>query len=685
MGTHLPSLSFDIMKIRYYFFFAILIFGFQPELKAQKCKADRLFNRYEYARSIPYYTRVAGKNGRHAVYAMVQAADAHRLTSNFQEAAKWYAKAIENGTTNNMVWLNYGQALRSMGRYTEAAEQFRKYAQLNPSDPRGELYAKYSTEIQQWGQPEYNYTLFNAEAINTPYSEFSPVYLNDGVVFTSDRMTKSGEKRFGWTQAYYLDLWFASLSKINPDIPAVPESPALYSSQLSQPYHDGPATFSKDGKTMYYTLVERKAGDLDSSRYYTNKLKIFSSTFTNDKWSEPIAFFLNNDAWSVGHPALSDDANTLYFVSDMPGGNGGTDIYSVTRNGDGWENPVNLGSTVNTFGNEMFPFSYQDSILYFSSDGHAGLGSLDIFKTSKKGAFWSKPENLKAPINSPADDFGYVINAQGTEAMLSSNRPGGKGEDDIYMVSIAGRLPEFVMLEGVVKNQKTAQPLINSHVFALDLSSNEVRVLKTNDAGHFHLQVPAGSKMVIKGMKSGYAPDCQSVTLETGSKADYFTVADLLLSAYTVDQIFKLENIYYDFNKWDIRPDAAAELEKVVTFLNENPDITVELGSHTDARGSDKYNEKLSERRAVSAVEYIVSKGINAKRITAKGYGEQKLVNHCGNGVECSDEEHQQNRRTEIKITGTVQEVDATLQQPLDIYQDNQTLELKDFKVDFFN
>lgn len=673
------------MKIRYFFFFAVLILGLQPELQAQKCKADRLFNRFEFARSIPYYAKVAEGSGKKAVYAMERLADANRLTSNFQEAAKWYAKAIDNGTTNNMVWFNYGQALRSLGQYTEAAAQFRKYAQLNPSDPRGELYARYSEEVQQWPQPEYNYTLYNAEAINTPYSEFSPVYLNDGVVFTSDRMNKSGEKRFGWTGAYYLDLWYTKLNKVNPDIPAVPEAPSLYSTELSQPYHDGPATFSRDGKAMYYTLVERKAGDLDSSRYYTNKLKIFSSTFINDKWSEPIAFFLNNDAWSVGHPALSDDGSTLYFVSDMPGGNGGTDIYSVSRNGDSWENPINLGPAVNTFGNEMFPFSYQDSVLYFSSDGHAGLGSLDIFKTSKKGHSWSKPENLKDPLNSPADDFGYVMNADGNEAMLSSNRPGGKGEDDIYMVSIAERLPDSVMIAGIVKDVKTGNPLSNSHVFALDLSTNEVMVLKTDNTGNYKLRVPAGSKLVFKGMKSGFAPDCQPVTLEADRKEDRYNVADLLLSAYAVDQIFRLENIYYDFNKWDIRPDAATELEKVVTFLNENPGITVELGSHTDARGSDKYNRKLSDRRAASAVDYIVSRGINAKRIAAKGYGEMKLVNHCKNGVECTDEEHQQNRRTEIKITGTVQEVDATLQQPLDIYHDNQTLELKDFKVDFFN
>lgn len=673
------------MKIRYFFFFAILMLGLQPMLKAQKCKADRLFNRYEYARSLPYYISLAEKNNRHVVYATERVADAYRLTSNFEEAAKWYAKAIEKGTTHSLVWLNYGQVLRSMGQYSQAIEQFQKYAQLNPSDPRGKLYAEYSAEVQQWSKPEFNFTLYNAEAINGPYSEFSPVYLNDGIVFTSDRMNKSGEKRFGWTGAYYLDLWYAPLSQVEPGIPAVPGKPSIYSSQLSMPYHDGPATFSKDGKTMYYTVVERKAGDLDSSRYYTNKLKIFSSLLEDGKWSEPRAFFLNNDAWSVGHPALSDDQNTMYFVSDMPGGFGGTDIYAVQRNGESWANPVNLGAEVNTFGNEMFPFSFQDSVLYFSSDGHPGLGSLDIFKTTGKGQDWSKPENLKAPVNSAADDFGYVLKADGTEAMLSSNRPGGKGEDDIYMVQITERLPEFVWLEGEVKDLASGNSLPNSHVFVLDRSTNEVTVLITDSEGKYQIKVPAGSRVFIKGMKSGYEADCHNVALEVGSKNEHHTVADLMLSAYTVDQIFRLENIYYDFNKWNIRPDAAMELEKVVTFLNDNPEISVELGSHTDARGSDNYNEKLSQRRAESAVEYIKTKGINPKRISAKGYGEKKLVNRCGNGVECSEEEHQQNRRTEIKITGTARSEEELTQHPLDIYKDNQILELKDFKVDFFN
>lgn len=674
------------MKTRYFFFFfVILLFGLQPEVQAQKCKADRLFNRYEFARSIPYYTKVAEGHGKKAVYAMERLADANRLTSNFQEAAKWYEKAIEKGTTNSAVWFNYGQSLRSLGRYNEAAEQFKKYATLNPYDPRGALFAQYSMEVQKWDQPEYLYTLYNAEAINTPYAEFSPVYLNDGIIFTSDRMIQGGEKRYGWTGSYYLDLFYAKLSRENPELPSVPGTPSVYSAQLNQAYHDGPATFSKDGNTIYYTQVERNTGKLDSSRFYTNKLKIFSRNYNGEKWSDPQPFFLNNANWSVGHPALSDDGNTLFFVSDMPGGEGGTDIYSVTRKGDTWANPVNLGSAINSFGNEMFPFSYQDSVLYFSSDGLPGLGSLDIFKTVKKGNSWSKSENLKAPLNSPADDFAYVMNASGTEAMISSNRPGGKGDDDIYMVTIAERLPDSVMIAGYVKNKETGEMLSKSHVFALNRVSNEVTVLKTDNNGRYELKASAGSNWMFKGMKSGFAPDCIPALLTVGSKEETYTNPELLLTAYQVNQIFKLENIYYDFNKSEIRPDAATELEKVVTFLNDNPEITVELGSHTDARGSDKYNEKLSDRRAVAAVEYIISKGINAKRITAKGYGEQKLVNRCGNGVECTDEEHQQNRRTEIKITGTVQEVDAAMQQPLDIYKDNQLLELKDFKVDFFN
>ncbi len=653
---------------------------------AQKAKADRLFTAFNYAKAIPFYEKLASKNNKHAAYAMQKLGDCHRLTGNFDEAARWYSNATVIDSTTPDLYFNYAQSLRSMGKYEEAAEIFHRYAQLNPNDPRGELFAQYSLEVKKWEEPELDYELLNAESLNTPYADFSPVYGKDGVIFTSDRMSRSGEKRYGWTGAFYLDLFYAPLKKQDGNDFPLPGSPSLYAASLSQPYHDGPASFSSDFNTVYFTRVTRKSGELDSTRYYTNKLKIYSSKNEGDnKWSEPEPFYLNSEAYSVGHPALTTDGKILFFVSDMPGGLGGTDIYRVKKTDEGWGPAENLGAVINTFGNEMFPYIHEDKVLYFSSDGLPGLGSLDVYKSDIGDGTFSKPENLKAPVNSPADDFGIVINANDKEGMISSNRSGGVGEDDIYLITIKERLPDSVLIAGYVKDKESLEILPNSTVFALNLQTNEVVVLKTDDKGRYELWAKPGDSFAMKGMKNGYSSDCLNLAIEPKTKVKGIDNRDLLLGKYKVDQIFRLENIYYDFDKWNIRPDAAVELDKVVTFLNDNPDIIVELGSHTDSRGSFKYNERLSDRRATSAVEYIITKGISNKRITAKGYGENKLVNRCSDGVECTDQEHQDNRRTEIKITGVVESEDLKAQQPLDVYKKGQKLSIKDFNADFFD
>lgn len=653
---------------------------------AQKCKADRLYNAFNYTKAIPYYEKLASKNNKHAAYAMHRLGDSYRLTGNFEEAARWYSNAIAIDTTCPDVYFNYGQSLRSIGKYEEAAAIFRKYAQLKPGDPRGKLFAQYSLEVNKWEEPEFDYELLNAESLNTPYADFSPVYGKDGVIFTSDRMARAGAKRYGWTGAYYLDLFSAPLKKeAGKDFPT-PGSPSLYAASLSQPYHDGPASFSSDFNTIYFTRVTRKSGELDSTRYYTNKLKIYSSKSEADnKWSNPEPFYLNSEAYSVGHPALTKDGKTLYFVSDMPGGHGGTDIYRVKQTDNGWGPAENLGETINTFGNEMFPYIHEDKVLYFSSDGLPGLGSLDVFKSTIGEGTFSKPVNLNAPVNSPADDFGIVINANGKEGMISSNRAGGKGEDDIYLITIKERLPDSVLIAGYVKDKASLEVLANSTVFAYNLKTNEVLVLKTDEKGYYEMWGKPGTSYSIKGMKNGFSADCLNLAIEPKTKVKGVDNRDLLLGKYAVDQIFRLENIYYDFDKWNIRSDAAVELDKVVAFLNDNPDIIVELGSHTDSRGSFKYNERLSDRRATSAVEYIIKTGISSKRITAKGYGEKQLVNRCSDGVECSEAEHQDNRRTEVKITGMAKPDDLKAQQPLDVYKKGQILTIKDFKPDFFD
>lgn len=671
------------MKTRYLILLTVLSMV-NVQVFAQKAKADRLFAQYAFAKAIPYYEELAAKNDAAAAYAMERLGDCYRLTSQFEAAADWYGKAIKSGATGNDLFFNSGQVLRSLGRYDDAAVQFRHYAGLNGADPRGALFAKYCEEIKNWPAPENAYTLTNAEAINSPYADFSPVYTRDGFVFTSDRMSRSDSKHYGWTGAYYLNLFFISADSSKAGQISFSGSPSLFSARINENYHDGPACFTKDFKTIYFTRVVRKNGDLDSSRYYTNKLRIFSATYDGVNWSNPEPFFLNSDTYSVGHPAVSPDGSTLYFVSDMPGGYGGTDLYCVHRLNSGWSAPENLGPDLNTFGNEMFPFLLNDSVLYFSSDALPGLGSLDVFKSEKTGTQWRKPENLKAPLNSPADDFGILISPDGESGMLSSNRPGGKGEDDIYLLSIRERLPDSVLITGLVKDRESMEPLPNCTVFALNEDAGVVVVLKTDDSGRYRMRAKQGTSFVLKGMKNSYSPDCLKVDLPEKEITSTVENRDLVLGRYQLNQIFKLENIYYDFDKWDIRSDAADELYKVVEFLNDNPGITVELGSHTDSRGTFKYNEKLSDKRARSAVAYITSHGVSPERISARGYGESQLVNRCSDGVTCSDQEHQQNRRTEIKITGIVQPEAANRQEPLDVYRQGQQLDLKTLKPDFF-
>lgn len=672
------------MKTKYLILLAAFAILINPKIFAQKSKADRLFTRFEYAKAAPYYEKLAAKKNKHETYALTRLGDCYRLTRNFEASAKWYGQAVAGEGAAAETYFNYGQVLRSLGRYDEAAAQFNHYAALNPADPRGKLFAGYSNEVKTWSEPEFVYEIKNAESLNSEFSDFSPVYVNDGMVFTTDRMSKAGEKRYGWTGSYYLDLFYAPLKEDEKSGAMQPGSPSLYSSFLNQPYHDGPATFPADFKTIFFTRVENKAGKLDSSRYYTNRLKLYSSRFEDGKWSNPEPFFLNSDSYSVGHPALSADGNTLYFVSDMPGGFGGTDIYLVKKQGEGWGPAINLGAEINTFGNEMFPYMHKDSVLYFSSDTHPGLGGLDIFKSVKNGDGWEKPENLKAPVNSPADDFGIVISNDNSQGMFSSNRPGGKGEDDIYMISISERYPDSVLIAGVIRDKESMKALKNATIFVLNTETDEVMVLKTDNEGRYSLNAKRGASLVVKGIDKGYSPDCMSVALDVMSKETGRENRDLLLGKYQVDQIFRLENIYYDFDKWNIRADAAVELDKVVNFLKDNPDIIVELGSHTDSRGSLKYNDRLSNRRAESAVDYIVAAGINKNRITAKGYGERNLMNKCADGVECTDEEHQENRRTEIKISGTVELTGSGQSHPLDNYKAGQVLRLNDFNEEFF-
>lgn len=645
-------------------------------------RAERLYQGLEFSKAVPVYEKIAEKGNKHSAKAYERLGDINRLSSHFEQSAAAYKKAIEIGGVDPEVYINYGQVLRSLGKYGEAIEQFEQYMKLNSSDTRAKLYADYCRQILNKSNETEFYEIANAKGLNTPYSEFSPIIIDDQLVFTSDRRSGAGDRKYGWTGNYYLDLYKAGV----PD-PAEPEKasepqPELYSNDLNMAFHDGPASFSPDNKTVYFTRVYRKVGEVDTSRYYTNKLKIYTSKYDGSKWSNPEPFYLNSEDYSVGHPAVSPDGNTLYFVSDMPGGNGGTDIYTVDQVEGKWSNLKNAGTQINTFGNEMFPFVDQNGTLYFSSDGLPGLGSLDVLKSSFSDGNWAKPENMKEPINSSADDFGFFKSKTG-QVLFSSNRLGGVGGDDIYLASLI-KYADSVVVTGLVKDRQSGEVLSNATVLLWNQNSDNVLVLKTNSAGEYTTTLKPNNSYVFKAVKKGYTTDCLNLRVPEYTRKTTFQNRDLLLVKLKVNEIFRLEKVYYDFDKWNIRPDAANELDKVAYFLNQNPSVNVELGSHTDCRGTDAYNVRLADRRAESAVKYILEKGINNNRITAKGYGETQLVNKCKDNVECTEEEHQDNRRTEIKITGLGIDDHGENVEPIEAFKNGQVIKVTDLKQDFF-
>jgi outer membrane protein OmpA-like peptidoglycan-associated protein len=356
-------------------------------------------------------------------------------------------------------------------------------------------------------------------------------------------------------------------------------------------------------------------------------------------------FNLNNENYSVGHPTLSEDGKTLYYVSDMPGGYGGKDIYRATLQPDNcWGKAENLGAEVNSSGDELFPYIHNDGTLYFSSNMHNNLGGLDVFSTHEiKGNSWSEPENLNYPLNSSEDDFGFSINSDHKTGFVSSSRA---SSDKIYSFVM---MPPTFNLYGLVREKGTGKPLEGVGIELKNKSTGEKIIAYSDHHGSFKEKLKPESTLSIACKIVGCFSETDSLsTIGKKYSEDFFALFEV--EPIILEKPVVLENIYFDFDKWNIRPDAALELDKLVELLNERMELEIEMGSHADVRGSDEYNQKLSEKRAKSTVDYLILKGIDQARLTYKGYGEKVLVNECKNGVYCSEAEHQKNRRTEFKV-----------------------------------
>jgi outer membrane protein OmpA-like peptidoglycan-associated protein len=639
-------------------------------------KAQKQMDKYDYSGAIETL-KLAASDEKTRNEALPMLAECYRMQCDVINMKETYAQVITLPDVKPESYYYYAQALQSIGEYEKAREMFQEYVEKNPSDPRGSLFVAHCDSVLgPWKAKVPDFELKLANNINTAQSEFGPAFYGDVLTFASDFSNNPGEgKEYGWTGRGYLNIMKArplSTGNFWGSMGASSE----FDSKFDQVYHDGPAAFSSDGNNIYFTRSffgkAKRKGTVK-----TNLLKIFFAYKVDGVWGDVKPFFLNSTEYSVGHPTLSADGQTIYFVSDMPGGEGGTDIWMCKRESDAWSQPINLGSKVNTTQNEMFPTMRDDGVLYFASDGHPGYGALDIFKTKYVNEAWTTPVNLYPPINGSYDDFAIAFAAGFKNGFFSSNRPDGFGSDDIYAFRIKEPPPALpAYISGFVKDKISLIPIAGATVFLFNPTTGKVKVFKTDANGKYEAIIDNKADYIVKATMLNYIADCTPFAIAEIIPGTTVNLHDLLIDKLVINKTFRIDNIYYDFDKYNIREDAKPELDKLVRIMKENP-INVELGSFTDSRGSFAYNDKLSQQRAESVVKYIISTGIDQSRITAKGYGERQLTNKCSDGVKCTPEEHQANRRTEFKVTSFISPSTNTDQFDPGKYKVGEELELR--------
>lgn len=706
-------------------------------------KAQKHFDMFEYKDAAGYYEMILKKENDRA--AVRNLAYCYLKLNDMPNAEKWLAKTVGFDDAKAEEYLYYAQVLEANKKYDDAKKWFDKYNSVSGADKRGKRFSESLNSLSEFYADSGNYKIVFVNGISSSGSDFSPVYYKNGITYVSERNHgKYSTSSFMWDESHYLDLYYAEFED-KDFVLFKKEKP--FSKKLNTKYHEGPFAMSKDEKFMVFTRNNYYHKKVHLSGDGVNKLKLFYNEFKDDKWQPEQNFPYNNDNYSCGHPALTADGKTMYFVSDMPGTLGGTDVWISKYENNTWTKPVNAGPDINTEGNEMFPTLIKDSVLYVASNGFGGLGGLDIFAVPFNGGKLGAPKNMGYPINTNRDDFGLIYDPKTESGYFSSNRENKDGgSDDIYFFKVSGYFLTIKVIDEVTKEPipNSVVKIKDSNGKTIEISTDEKAMFKTklgqnsdyefvsvhkkyfdgksaisskgaNAKKDLSVLIPmgqrryrliakvtdAGTKQLLPDVnislydktqndsvfissktnnegfvtkhldgkvvgdkvsfkinldKDGFLKKNQDFDIELGN--DTVIIIPLTLDRFAlgidVGKIINLNPIYFDLNKWNIRPDAAAELDKIVTAMNENPSIVIELGSHTDCRATATYNLRLSDKRAKSSAVYIISKGISKSRIYGKGYGESKLINDCvcegkiDSG--CSEEEHQMNRRTEFKI-----------------------------------
>lgn len=806
-------------------FFIFLFFCYSADAQRSKLnRAERMMGQLNYKAAIEIYLSILEKGNEDE--ATIGIAECYRRTGNSDETEYWYGMAARMANPPQKSWLYYAQALQRNGKYSEAKTWAEKYlTQIEPNNTQAMWLLKSCEEsvVQDLRASGKLYKVSPVDELNTENDEFAPAFYKNDLVFISSRDRKAGVKRFNrWTdedEKPYTEVYISKRNQVGEpeDYLFNYTNPDKFSKELSSKYHDGPVTFNSEFNEIYYTRSNMEKSDDGIIR-----LKVYQSRGAPGKYSSSLSLPFNSNEYSVLHPSLSSDGTMLFFASDMPAGFGGYDLYVSYLEDGRWSTPQNLGPTVNTEGNEVFPFYHESGVLYFASEGLVGLGGLDIYKTKENFGAWTDPINLGYPINTVDDDFGFIVNKEQTHGYFSSNRK-GKGGDDIYTFTKLS-----VTIEINVFDEDTQMPIEAADVFT---PCSEVQNFLTNQDGKVIMELPLDKACDFAAEKLGYQPnsirfssknqppgkvlyiqiplkiecifivsgtivdgltntpvdsalvrlksycageqdeismytnaegkydfrdireDCDiqinvskpgftqgSVTFKTGTecgenailngiiedsnayvksiplycfgpncdgpKVDGVdpidnTIAtienpkdcikktqklkngstkitycdgsfDIKSSSGDIEEFDKnnnkktdwnqlgtpyLVNIYYDFDRADLRSDAKKELKNLLAFLNTYPTTTIKLTAHTDARGKKIYNKHLSKRRAESVIAYLIENGIDKNRLKAKGMGEEVMINDCYDGVECNEEMHQENRRTEFMVTSNKPDV----------------------------
>ena len=601
-------------------------------------RADKHFSRFEYVDAAEDYLDLA-LNGKGNTYVYSRLADCYYNVFNTQEAQKWYAKALADSNDPEIIF-KYSQMLKANGSFEESNKWMTKFADMRPADIRSITFKQNPDYLPKILEKGKKFNVQNLE-LNSENSDFGGTVHNGNLYYVSAR--NNARKIYGWNEQPFLDI---IETQIRTD--GSFGDTYLMGTKINTKYHEGTVSFSPDGKTMYFSRESFFDKTYVKDSLSNNKfsvMNLYKATKIDGLWDDIEALPINSKNYNLSAPHVSQDGKTLFFHSDMPGGFGLADIYRVEIKEDGtFGEPINLGQKVNTEGQERFPFQGKDGTIYFSSDGHLGLGGLDVFFTKEIDGKMAPVRNVGIPVNSSADDFAFSINENG-EGYVSSNRMGGRGSDDIYTIKKLQPICD-VLINISVTDIKTGSTIGDALVSLTDSNESVINSKNTNSNGKSEFMIECNSDSGLVVSKEDYESKMVAIA---GTRDEEIKIEIALepIEKLIVDDKVELNPIYFDFDKANITAKAAFELDKLVLIMEKYPDLVIKATSHTDSRGNDSYNMALSDRRAKTTVQYIISKGIDANRISGEGKGETELINNC---INCTDEEHQMNRRSEFLI-----------------------------------